>query len=485
MLGYKVTAATKPEHCQESQVVNDCHSGLNPTLVSRSVQAESLLKLQSEIKKAKRNGEKICIAGGKHSMGGQQFKSGGVLIDTSKLNSKISFDQEKGLIELEAGMQWPELIDLLKREQKELDAPWSIIQKQTGCDRLSLGGALASNVHGRGLKLSPIVSNIDSFKLINADGDIVSCSRNENSDLFCRAIGGYGLFGMISSVTLRLARSSFLERRVEMAESKDAVALLERAAAAGAKYGDFQFAIDHKSPDFLKLGVLSTYTPIQKPQKSGQSKKLLAEEDWKELLFLAHTKKSAAFAKYAEHYLKTNGQVYDTSDFQLATYIDGYHQEIDRRLGGSCTGSEMISELYVPREKLGVFLARSAEFLRENGANVIYGTVRLIERDEETFLPWARNSWACTVFNLHVEHSPHGVAAAAANFRGLIDIALSLGGSFFLTYHRFASRAQVHAAYPEMPDFLQEKLRYDPGEFFCSDWYEHLKGLFAATHALY
>ena len=47
------------------------------------------------------------------------------------------------------------------------------------------------------------------------------------------------------------------------------------------------------------------------------------------------------------------------------------------------------------------------EELRRRRANVIYGTIRLIERDDETFLPWARDRYACVVFNLHVDHT-HG-----------------------------------------------------------------------------
>lgn len=33
------------------------------------------------------------------------------------------------------------------------------------------------------------------------------------------------------------------------------------------------------------------------------------------------------------------------------------------------------------------------------------GTIRLIERDDETFLAWARQPYACVIFNLHVVHT--------------------------------------------------------------------------------
>ena len=110
--------------------------------------------------------------------------------------------------------------------------------------------------------------------------------------------------------------------------------------------------------------------------------------------------------------------------------------------------------------------------------------IRLIEPDRESFLAWADRPYACVVFNLHVPHSPAGLEAAQADFRRLIDRGLERGGSFFLTYHRWAGRAQVARAYPQFPEFLRLKWRYDPDERFQSDWYRHYRALFAQEPSL-
>ena len=68
--------------------------------------------------------------------------------------------------------------------------------------------------------------------------------------------------------------------------------------------------------------------------------------------------------------------------------------------------------------------------------NVVYGTIRLIEKDRERFLPWAKQNYAAIVFNFHVEHSPEGIEKATGDFRHLSDWSLALGGSYFVTYHR-------------------------------------------------
>ena len=52
---------------------------------------------------------------------------------------------------------------------------------------------------------------------------------------------------------------------------------------------------------------------------------------------------------------------------------------------------------------------------------MIYGTVRLIERDAESFLAWARQDYACVIFNLHTVHTEEGICDSADAFRRLID----------------------------------------------------------------
>ena len=137
----------------------------------------------------------------------------------------------------------------------------------------------------------------------------------------------------------------------------------------------------------------------------------------------------------------------------------------------------MITEIYVPRSSLLSFMEEARQVLREQRANLIYGTVRLIEKDEESFLCWARQSYACVIFNLHVVHSVTGLESAAKVFRALIDLGIQHNGSFYLTYHRWATRQQIESCYPQFRAFLAQKLMYDPKEVFQSDWYVHYKVL--------
>lgn len=457
-------------------VVDDVHSRLNRTRVARLVRPVGDAEVRAVIRAARVEGRAVAIAGGRHAMGGQQFATDAVLIDTSRLDRVVRFDEGRGEIEVEGGIQWPALMTFLDDAQRGRDQRWGIVQKQTGADRLSIGGALAANVHGRGLALKPFIADVVAFTLIGPDGEPRRCSRSEHPDLFRLAIGGYGLFGVVTSIRLRLTRRRLVERVVTLLDVDELIPAFGRRIAAGFTYGDFQFAIDPGGDDFLRRGVFSCYRPVLVDTPIPDGQRALAAADWRRLLALAHTDKRRAVDAYTAHYLATSGQRYWSDAQQRAEYVDGYHEEIDAVLGRS--GSEMITELYVPRPRLAAWFAAVRDDARRHAVDLIYGTVRLIEQDDESALAWAREPWACVVVNLHVDRTPAGIDRAAAGFRRLIDRALDHGGSYYLTYHRFATRSQVERAHPDFPRFLRAKLAHDPEERFQSEWYRHYRRMF-------
>ena len=113
-------------------IVNDLHSQLNPTRVDRVVEPDSLDAARGAIAAAKGENRAVCIAGGRHAMGAQAFATDGVLVDIRKLDRALAFDMERGLIEVESGMQWPKLLDELTSAQRGRAKQWGFAQKQTG-----------------------------------------------------------------------------------------------------------------------------------------------------------------------------------------------------------------------------------------------------------------------------------------------------------------------------------------------------------------
>src|SRR5580692_10037318 len=322
------SASGKPVPAPEPVLVNDVHSQLNSTRVLEVLEPRSLEDVQSIIRTARRDRKAISVAGGRHSMGGQEFGTDTLLIDIRKMNRVLRLDRNRGILEVEAGIEWPELIDGYLALQNGDRETWGIAQKQTGADRLTMAGTVAANAHGRGLQMKPFISNVESFVLVDATGTARVCSRTENPELFRLVHGGYGLFGIVTSVQLRLVPRKKVERVVEFRTVDELTVAFERRIADGFSYGDFQFSIERESQDFLHKGVFSCYRPVPAETPIPSTEKLLTDENWRQLLFLAHTNKKQAFERYAAYYLSTNGQLYWSDTHQLSIYPDNYHREI-------------------------------------------------------------------------------------------------------------------------------------------------------------
>jgi FAD/FMN-containing dehydrogenase len=153
--------------------------------------------------------------------------------------------------------------------------------------------------------MGPIGEDIESLTLVDAAGEVVECSRDRNEELFRLVIGGYGLFGVIVRVTLRLCRRRKMRRLVDIIDIDDAV---WRRVADGCVYGDFQYAIDPHDELFLRRGVMSCYRPVRDDAPVDDESENLTRDDWLLLLELAHRDKAAAFSKYARYYVSTHGR---------------------------------------------------------------------------------------------------------------------------------------------------------------------------------
>src|SRR3984885_11645037 len=99
-----------PSRLSQAVWVNDTHSGLNRTAVSRVLEPRTVEAVARAVRQSRSQGRPLAVAGGRHAMGGQQFLSGGTLLDMRCLNRIRSFDDERGLLQVESGIQWPDVI---------------------------------------------------------------------------------------------------------------------------------------------------------------------------------------------------------------------------------------------------------------------------------------------------------------------------------------------------------------------------------------
>lgn len=418
-------ASTEPQ--PRRVLVNDVSSGLNPTWVDCVERPRSLEAVQEFVTFAGREGKAISVSGGRLAMGGQQFGGGALHLDMRGLNRVLAFDRAAGTIEVESGIDWRGVHQFLLGAQSSGGRAWTVAQRQFGTDRATVGGALSANIHGRGLSMRPFIDDIESFVIVDADGDAKNCSRRVNSELFALAIGGYGLFGVVTSTKLRLAPLGKADRLGEAMSATAVADAFDSRVGAGCTRGDFRFCADNRSPEFMRWGVLR----CEKPADFGS----LAPE---------------------------------SESFEWA-----------HPLGREAENTTVRAEVFVPRDELAGFMAEAREDFLENKVALDSGVIRLTERDEESFLAWARQPYACADFALRASPTPLGLRNAADAVRRLIAMSIRRGGGYYLAHHKFASPKQTLACYPRFPEFLKLKRRYDPAGRFTSDWHRHYEKMFA------
>ena len=454
-------------------LVNDTHTQLNPTYVDQIVYPNTVETVQDIIHKSTRNGNKICIAGARHAMGAQQFATDAILIDTTTLSKVLKFNKEKGIIEVEGGTRWPQVIGYLLQGQKGEKMQLGIAQKQTA-DWLSMGGSLGSNIHGRGLKMKPFIQDIEAFPLIDSNGEVHKCSRKENPELFGLAIGGYGLLGIVYSVELRLVPRQKVERVSKILSVEDLMPAYEKVIADGFRYGEFLYNSDPKSKDFLRKGIFVCYRPVNTDNSVPDYPEQPSAGKWLNLRYLAHAKKEEFFRNVSDYYMSTSGDLFWSDTHQMGLYIYNYHKQLDQMLG-SRQATDIPSEVYVPKERLIDFMNEMREDFRKNNVDLIFGNVGVIEEDNESFFAYAKKPYATISFHIHTIHTPEGLKRSTESHRRVIDMAIERGGSYYLTNHKFATPAQLKACYPQFPEFIRLKKKYDPEELFQSNWYRYYK----------
>lgn len=120
------------------------------------------------------------------------------IFSTKRLNKFISFNRIDGIIECESGVLLADILDVVVPQGYFLSVT-------PGTKYISLGGAIASDVHGKNHHAEGCFSDwLVEFDLMNENGEIITCSKENNSDLFWATVGGMGLTGIILSAKIQL-----------------------------------------------------------------------------------------------------------------------------------------------------------------------------------------------------------------------------------------------------------------------------------------
>jgi decaprenylphospho-beta-D-ribofuranose 2-oxidase len=444
---------------------------LAPARVERVDAVRELEQLRAVLRDARQRKLKVSISGSRHSQGGHTYIAGGVVLDMRSFNRILAINAAAMTITAQSGATWDEV-------QRAIAPRGLALKVMQSSNVFTVGGTMSANAHGRDLDVTQFVEVVQSFRLLLADGSVVQVSRTEHPELFSLVIGGYGMYGVVLDATLRVTRDELYQQR---AVSMDYTAFPAYFANqikpdTGVVLMLARPSIDPHPDSFLRELVVVTW---RRAAPAGAEHFQLTEEshvrrdrfffglsrrfEWAKALRWKLQKKVELGAGRDRFVSRNNAMRPPLAPLELLDYR-------------SRRNTDIIQEYYVPVENFVPFMDRFRQILIAGHMNVLSSTVRYVSPDATPVLAYAPRRPAFAIIQMsNVELSAAGQEHTAAVTRQLVDAAIELGGTYYLTYQLYPTTDQLNRAYPRARYAFERKRFYDPDEIFSNQFY-HLYG---------
>lgn len=458
-------------------VLNDA-SALSRTPVYGVVQVATESDVAKALAFARNNGLRVSMAAVRHSMGGQAFDDNAVVLDMMKFNG-ITLNEAARTVTVQPGATWHDIQNLLH--------PRFAVKAMQSTDIFSVGGSLSVNAHGMDHQVGSIAGTVRQLRLMLADGSVLTCSRTENADLFRHVIGGYGLFGVILSAELEITDNAVYRTSREIIRSDDFPAFfaekLERDPNVGLFYGHLSTApgnflqdmivyrydkvADEVPPDMPELGA---------PGAVGVKRIIMNMAKWggpfQEFKWFSEKTLEPHFESCTVPRTSAMGE----GEACLVSRNNPMHDSVPYLFNNLPGETDILHEYFVPRDAYNDFIAAAREIMLAQDLPILNASIRIVHQ-EDIALNYAPVPAFSLVLYVNQPTTDEGNSKMRDLTRKLIDLTLAQSGRFFLPYQLHFTGRELLASYPEMPEFLAAKRRYDPGELFTSTFYRAIKAL--------
>lgn len=454
----------------QSELPHAHMSAFETTVHHHVYSPKTVEELQEFVKIAYKNNHKICIVGAGKSQGGQTTSTlAAHQINLQHINTLLSLDTVHKQVTVQAGMTWKQL--------QQLIAPHGLaVKAMQSYNDFSIGGSLSVNVHGQSVQDNPLIKSVKSCTLLRADGELITISRTEHGELFNLVIGGYGLCGIITEVTLHLTDNVLMKRVTKSITphqlSDYFSAMLKKP---GVQFCSARFSVGPS--DLLEKVLAVSYETVDE-----HAQKLSSDS-------------SSYNNKSFNTILSSIGMLLRTSDllkdmrFTIEKYYFGKDKIISRNafMNFSVDGlpkddkksSYILQEYFIPYAHVNTFVSYLKGILRSYHVNILNITARHVNQDTESVLSYASQDCCAFVLYLNIAKSAECYASTVEWTRKLIDKTIALQGTYYLPYHLIATPEQICKTYPQLNTFIALKKQYDPQELFTNSFYE------AYRHVIY
>ena len=416
-------------------------------------------QLADLLARARRDGLRVSIAGARHSMGGHTIYPGGLSINMLPHN-RLELDEEHEILHVGAGALWSDVIPFLDKRGRSV----AVMQSNNS---FSVGGSLSVNCHGWQHGRPPIVSTVKSLRLMKADGSIVTCSRDENAELFSLVLGGYGLFGIILDVDLKVVPNRRYLLTSYVIPATEAMSTYQQKVGPRSDAAMVYARMNVDPEHFLEEVILNVLAEDPDPQAAIPPLGELGLVGIRRAFFRGSIDsdygKRLRWAAETKLQSQIRGKAFSRNQL-LNEGVEIYENR-------QADSTDILHEYFVPEEFIELFVEKLREIIPEEKGNLLNVTVRHIDEDEDTFLRYADGPMLALVMLFNQKRTDEGEASMRKLTRRMIDAALSVGGRHYLPYRLHATPEQFHSAYPMAREFFQKKREYDPDGLFQNRFY--------------
>jgi FAD/FMN-containing dehydrogenase len=382
-------------------------------------------------------------------MGGQTATPGSLHIDMRQMNKLVALSKEERLATVQAGMRWRDL-------QEQIDPQGLAVKIMQTYSTFTVGGTLSVNAHGRYMGLGPVVQSVRSIKLVLANGDVVTASRDENAELYWGAIGGYGALGVIAEATLELVPNEKVKRVTQTMDTPEYAAFF-RAHVRSDPNVIFHNA-DLHPPDFDTLRAVSW---VRTDEPLTNNDRLIARDEaykWTPLLInkVGLYPLGGAFREHVLEPIFYRSNVVTWRNHE-ASYDVRELEPQDRS-----ESTYVLREYFVPAANLDAFIPKMRDIFQKRDVDVVNISIRYATSDPGTMLAWARGDTFAFVVYYRQGTTPEAIAKVRTWSREMVDAVVAAGGTYYLPYQNHATREQFLRAYPRAPELFALKAKVDP-----------------------
>lgn len=428
---------------------------LFPVVMNRVIEPTTVAEIQAAVAA---NPGPVSIGGGRYSMGGQTATPDGIQLDLRKFSGVVSFDPAGKVITVHSGTRW-------RRVQEAIDSANLSIKIMQTYDNFTVGGALSVNAHGRYIGEGPLVRSVRQITLVLANGELVTASPTEHSDLFYGAIGGYGALGVIADVTLDLATDSHIRREDTTLATSDYLAWF-RSTVRDDKRVIFHNG-DLYPPAYEQVHAVS-YRATDDPVTVATRIQPADQASWTHRAAYSIMASGHAGLWFRQHIL--DPWMFRGNPVTWRNYEASYDvSELEPSSRAATTF--VLQEYFIPVDSIAGFVPKMRDIFTRYHADVINVSIRHALPDPGTLLAWAPNETFAFVVYYRQGTQEEDRREVARWTRAMIDAVIASGGRYYLPYQPVATRTQFLAAYPRAADLMALKHKVDPtGKFTNVLW---------------